>query len=57
MSEDGFSGIRNLLKPAESLDLGTSSFSLGVFLVGGLFCPVRKAIPTVWKGFYENTRV
>lgn len=43
MSEDGFSGIRNLLKPAESLDLGTSSFSLGVFLVGDLFMPCKKS--------------
>lgn len=54
MSEDRFSGIEDLLKPAETLDLETSSLSLGFILA---FSPIRKANPTVWKRFYESTRV
>lgn len=42
MSKDGFSGIGNLLKPAEILDLETSSHSLGFILVGVVFLPYKK---------------
>lgn len=45
MSEDGFSGIGDLLKPAETLALETSSLSLGFIVVWGFFLPYNKSLP------------